>query len=70
MDFFQQKQKYLILILPILILTIVFVIFFGKFFEFSGNKIKYPPFILETKKIEINWDVLEDPGLEELQIFK
>ena len=72
MDFFQQKQKqkYLILILPVIILAIVFVMFFGKFFEFSGEGTSYLPFVLETEKIEINWEVLEDPRLKELQIFE
>lgn len=71
MDFFQQKQKqkYLILILPILILVTVFVIFFEKFFEFSEEEAEYFPSVLETESVEINWAVLEDPRLKELQIF-
>ncbi len=70
MDFFQQKQKqkYLIIVLIILILITVIVLFSDDLFK--KNDTEYSFTAIGTKEININWGVLDDPRLKELQIFK
>jgi len=60
-----KKQKYLILVFVIVILITVFVFWKGFFAK------EKPPEVgiisIPTKKIEINFEILKNPLLEELQ---
>ncbi|MEA3295751.1 MAG: hypothetical protein U9Q27_01240 [Patescibacteria group bacterium] len=70
MDFFQQKQKqkYMVVILVIVILITVVVLFSDDLFK-KNNK-EYVFTATGTKEINIDWDVLQDPRLKELRIFR
>lgn len=61
----RKTQKYLILALIVIILLILVVIWQGFLL-----KPKLPPEGLRPKKIEINFEVLKSPRLEELQPFE
>lgn len=65
----QKKQRYLIIILTLAICAILFVVWLG-FFKSPAPVVpgSFPQVI--KPKIEINWDVLKDTKLEELQIFQ
>ena len=65
----KRKFKYLFLVLVITILITAFVLWRGFFAEK-----KFPPILpaveveIPTKKIELNFEILKNPFLEELQL--
>ncbi|MCK4355276.1 hypothetical protein KAW43_02975 [Candidatus Parcubacteria bacterium] len=68
MDFFQQKKKqqYLILAIVGMVIITAGILFYGNYSKRPSTN-----YILETKEYKkpiINWEVLEDPALKELQI--
>ncbi len=68
MDFFKQKkrQQYLILAAAGMAIATAGILIYGNY-----SKTPSTSHILETKEYRkpiINWDVLEDPALKELQI--
>ena len=64
--FFQRRnrQKYLILVLVVVIILIFVVVWRGFLLK---PELVLAPIILEPPKIEINFGVLENPILRELQ---
>lgn len=63
----RKKQQYLIIIFVLLILAII-LIFWSPLFK--KLEVTPPVTILEPKKVKINFEVLENPALEELQPFE
>ena len=64
----QKRQRYLILILTLVICGILLVVWLGFFKKPAAAPIYLP--VIVPPKIEINWDVLKDEALAELQSFK
>ncbi|MFH1780690.1 MAG: hypothetical protein ABH841_01680 [Candidatus Nealsonbacteria bacterium] len=65
----QKKQRYLILILALVICSIVAVIWFG-FFQAPAPVVQVLSPAMVHSDIDINWDVLEDAKLEALKSFE
>jgi hypothetical protein len=70
--FLQEKsrQKHLFLILVLVIFGIILIVWWG---FFRGNE-KIPsglvPTFLTPKEISIDWEVLKNPQLDELEVFE
>lgn len=64
----QKRQRYLILILTLIICAILLVVWLG-FFRTPAPAIPVSSPTVAQPKIEINWNVLKDAGLEELKSF-
>lgn len=67
--FIQKKeiQRYLILVFIVILLIITTIIWQG---FFKKEKPPSPEIFKPAKKIEINFEVLKNPILEELQLFE
>ena len=65
----QKRQRYLILILTLAICAIVLVVWLG-FFRTSAPVVPASSSIVVQSKIKINWDILSDSRLKELQNFQ
>ena len=65
----RKRQQYLILILLLVVFGIAAVLWWGFFKEEGvGTPVASP--ILTPLKVEINWETLKDPQLQELQSFE
>ena len=70
----RKKQKYLMLLLGVLVIGIIFVVWWG----FLRGEEEPSPFeslegvssILVFPKVKINWELLDSPQLEGLSIFE
>lgn len=69
-DFIQQKkkQKYLLLIVGVMIVVILIVLWFG-YFRKAKPGIEIVP-AEELREIKIDFDVLKNPFLKEMQSFE
>lgn len=65
----QKKQRYLILILTLVICAILLVVWLG-FFRAPAPVVPVSLPKATQPKIEINWDALKDTKLEALKIFE
>lgn len=67
-----KRQKYLILVFFLIILAIILILCFNFFVksEETVSPMTTSPLIDKSKRIEINFDVLKNPLLEELQPFE
>lgn len=63
----KKKQRYLILILALIILAIVLIVWQS---FFTGGQSKPSTQVLTPGAIEINWDTLKDAQIDELQLFE
>jgi len=70
-DFIQErkKQKYLTIIVTIAFIIIAVILWFGYFRKPESVSETILPFSV-VKQIEIDFNVLEDPFLQESQIFE
>lgn len=65
----QKRQRYLILILTLIICAGLLVVWLG-FFKGSAPVVQVAAPKATQPKIEINWDALKDAQLETLQSFQ
>ncbi|MCK4454367.1 hypothetical protein KAU51_03470 [Candidatus Parcubacteria bacterium] len=63
----QKRLKYLVVILIVLVVVTLFV--FSKSF-FVKESVTPSQKVFQLKTVKINFDVLKDPFLEELQVFE
>lgn len=64
----QKRQRYLILILTLIICAVLFIVWLG-FFRTPAPVIPASSPTITPPQIEINWGVLKDTKLEELDGF-
>ena len=65
----RKKQRYLILVLVLLIFAILSAVWWGWIRKEEGISPGALP-AYAPPKVEINWGVLKDPQLKELQVFE
>ena len=65
----KKKQKYLLGVVGLIILTIAGVLYFGFFREREGPIIKIVP-VTSIKEIKVDFGVLENPFLEKMKSFE
>lgn len=70
-DFFQEKkkQRYLILIFTLVVCVTVLIIWLGFFRNSKQIEPVFPPVIIQPK-INVNWDILKDTKVNELEKFQ
>lgn len=69
----KKREKNLILIFGIILALIVIVISYGFFFNPeipAPSAVSFPGISQSFKKIEINWEMLENPKLKEFEPFQ
>ena len=64
----KQKQKYLLGVVGLIMLTVVAVLYFG-FFREKSDTVEIAPVSL-IKEINIDFNVLENPFLEKMRPFE
>lgn len=65
----KKRQRYLILVLALVILLILIVIWRGLFWEGTPQPTSVLPAFV-PRKVEINWEALKSPQLEEFHPFE
>lgn len=65
----KKKQRFLFLILALVIFAIFFVLRFG-FFAKEPSSLVLPSQVYLMPKVQIDWEVLNDSRLGELQTFE
>ena len=64
----RKKQRRLVLILTLVIFTILLVVWYGFFMK--KETVSPPLPVLIPQKIEIDWQTLKNPQLQEMQPFE
>jgi len=64
----KKKQKYSLIILGLALVLIFFVVWWGFLREVAVPMEPLP--VIEFEKVEVDWQLLKDPELERLKIFK
>lgn len=65
----KKRKNYLIIVLGILILLVILIAIIWKIFLQKPEKI-LPPITLKSPEIKINFEILKNPILKELQPFE
>lgn len=65
----KKKQRYLLLVLGLVFLVTLFIIWWGFFAQQKPAPSSMLP-VYVSPEIDINWQVLDSPQLEELQLFE
>lgn len=63
----RRRQKYLIYILALIIFIISILVWYA---FIRKEKLTAFPLFIKSPEVKINWDVLKDPRMEELQLFE
>lgn len=66
----KKREKYLLIALAGVIILIGFVLWYGFFYIPAVPPQITKPTEPTAKRIKIDWDVLKNPGLDELQILE
>jgi len=65
----QKRQRYLILIFTLIICAIILIVWLG-FLRSPTSTVPVSSTAMVHPKIEINWDILKDTKLKNLQVFQ